>query len=314
MDGIPNQDLFMSVAIFFLFSFIVIYPPQEARQLGFVIPQVFGFLMKDEKFDFIRHHIQRTCVTVIVHASLPLMYTLAMYFTYFETLRIHNSFGFIKIMIRISFTILFIAIGYLYTIWKNNYSGHPILRNLTNYVNAENNLESLISQINVEIRSFENFKVEYAGYSKVLVTENWIIKVSTYSVTFIKKSDARAKLIRALDSILPTESAEVQFLYVLVESVSGVAKPISIKVSGRQQFNELKDKLGGNVEIVYGIEFKVSLNDQCTNCISRIFASKQDPSKTDQWLGGRADCPTCRASFCALDVCLLSGAEIDDSR
>ena len=81
-------------------------------------------------------------------------------------------------------------------------------------------------------------------------------------MTFIKKSDARAKLIRTLDSILPTESAEVQLLYVLVESVSGVTKPISIKVSGRQQFDELKDKLGGNVEIVYGIEFKSSLNDQ----------------------------------------------------
>ena len=128
MDGIPSQELFMSVAIFFLFSFITIFPPQEARQLGFVIPHVFSFLMKEEKFDFITHHLQRSIVTMFVHASLPLckfalksfiyklheylymnllVYTLTMYFMYFENFQVHHSFVFIKFMIRISFTVLF---------------------------------------------------------------------------------------------------------------------------------------------------------------------------------------------------------------
>uniref|UniRef100_A0AC34RQR8 Transmembrane protein 129 n=2 Tax=Panagrolaimus sp. JU765 TaxID=591449 RepID=A0AC34RQR8_9BILA len=373
MDGIPQEELFLSVAIFVLLSFVVIFPPFEARQSGLVIPHVFHFIVKEERFDFIQHHLRRSCLTILIHALLPMIYTLIMYFYYFENFQHVGSFVFIKLMVRISFTLLFLALGYIYMIWRNNYAAHSIMKNIRKYVNENNTLGSLITQINDECREYDNFKVEYIGYSKVLVTESWVIKVSMYSVAFIKKSDARAKLIRALDSIVPSDTSGKQLLDVLVESVSGVALPLSIRVYDRQMFNDLKDKLGGQVEIVYGIYFKASLNEQfvqvfehqildnprynydnrypledclgcqsisaniklqkhcldtpeappcrncsckpmwCSRCISRIFASKQDPSRTDQWMNGKAECPTCRANFCALDVCLLSGVEIENS-
>ena len=43
----------------------------------------------------------------------------------------------------------------------------------------------------------------------------------------------------------------------------------------------------------------------CARCMGRIFASKQNQQMPEIWMSGRAPCPTCRAYFCVLDVCLL---------
>ena len=40
----------------------------------------------------------------------------------------------------------------------------------------------------------------------------------------------------------------------------------------------------------------------CVVCLGRWMASQQPQHRPDQWLMGRAPCPTCRRTFCALDV------------
>jgi len=44
----------------------------------------------------------------------------------------------------------------------------------------------------------------------------------------------------------------------------------------------------------------------CIDCMAKWFASRQDQSSPETWLGSRCPCPTCRSKFCVLDVCLLS--------
>ncbi|VDN06990.1 unnamed protein product [Thelazia callipaeda] len=46
----------------------------------------------------------------------------------------------------------------------------------------------------------------------------------------------------------------------------------------------------------------------CDSCMGRIFLSKQDPYHPESWLPGKAQCPTCRATFCVLDVAFLNTA------
>jgi len=43
----------------------------------------------------------------------------------------------------------------------------------------------------------------------------------------------------------------------------------------------------------------------CIECMGKWFASRQDQSQPDTWLASKSPCPTCRATFCMLDVCLL---------
>lgn len=43
----------------------------------------------------------------------------------------------------------------------------------------------------------------------------------------------------------------------------------------------------------------------CLSCLGRWFASRQDQQRPETWLSSRVPCPTCRAKFCILDICLV---------
>lgn len=43
----------------------------------------------------------------------------------------------------------------------------------------------------------------------------------------------------------------------------------------------------------------------CLSCLGRWFASRQDQERPETWLSSRVPCPTCRAKFCVLDICLV---------
>lgn len=43
----------------------------------------------------------------------------------------------------------------------------------------------------------------------------------------------------------------------------------------------------------------------CLECMSKWFASRQDQSQPETWMSSRSPCPTCRATFCMLDVCRI---------
>ncbi|XP_020503399.1 E3 ubiquitin-protein ligase TM129 isoform X2 [Labrus bergylta] len=43
----------------------------------------------------------------------------------------------------------------------------------------------------------------------------------------------------------------------------------------------------------------------CLSCLGRWFASRQDQQRPETWLSSQVPCPTCRARFCILDVCVV---------
>ncbi|KAL7886380.1 hypothetical protein AOLI_G00066750 [Acnodon oligacanthus] len=43
----------------------------------------------------------------------------------------------------------------------------------------------------------------------------------------------------------------------------------------------------------------------CLLCMGKWFASRQDQTRPETWLSSTVPCPTCRAKFCILDVCLV---------
>ncbi|XP_045613008.2 E3 ubiquitin-protein ligase TM129 [Procambarus clarkii] len=44
----------------------------------------------------------------------------------------------------------------------------------------------------------------------------------------------------------------------------------------------------------------------CVSCLSKWFAARQDQNLPESWLSSKAPCPTCRSTFCLLDVCIIS--------
>ncbi|XP_048826240.1 E3 ubiquitin-protein ligase TM129 [Brienomyrus brachyistius] len=43
----------------------------------------------------------------------------------------------------------------------------------------------------------------------------------------------------------------------------------------------------------------------CLTCMGKWFASRQDQQHPETWLSSRVPCPTCKARFCILDVCMV---------
>ncbi|PIO13143.1 hypothetical protein AB205_0138330 [Aquarana catesbeiana] len=43
----------------------------------------------------------------------------------------------------------------------------------------------------------------------------------------------------------------------------------------------------------------------CLTCMGKWFASRQDQQHPETWLSSQVPCPTCRAKFCIVDVCIV---------
>lgn len=68
-----EQLIFLNL-VYFLFSFFMIYPPNELISLGFSIPTLFSFWLGSEQMHFIHYHMVRILITVAIHSLLPLGY------------------------------------------------------------------------------------------------------------------------------------------------------------------------------------------------------------------------------------------------
>ncbi|XP_038065092.1 E3 ubiquitin-protein ligase TM129-like [Patiria miniata] len=47
----------------------------------------------------------------------------------------------------------------------------------------------------------------------------------------------------------------------------------------------------------------------CLECMCKWFASRQNQSQPESWLGSKSPCPTCRSKFCMLDVCFIPSVQ-----
>ena len=60
------------VIAYSLFSFCVVYPPNELLQLGFSIQNIFSSLLGSEQLYFIYYHMIRISLSMCVHSLLPI--------------------------------------------------------------------------------------------------------------------------------------------------------------------------------------------------------------------------------------------------
>ncbi|MFH4977683.1 hypothetical protein AB6A40_004392 [Gnathostoma spinigerum] len=135
--------------------------------------------------------------------------------------------------------------------------------------------------------------------------------------------DIRAKLSRPIEiarDIVFKQSLNDRFVAAFVEQVHNNPRSIS------RSYTELEPCLGCTVEVA---NVKLTKNcvdveevDEegrqrpncsqcycrpmwCETCMARIFAAKQDQGHPENWIPGKATCPTCRAVFCIFDVSLI---------
>ncbi|KAG7190384.1 hypothetical protein KM043_006492 [Ampulex compressa] len=217
----------------------VIYPPTEFVSAGLTIKDIFAGWLGSENEHFIQYHIKRSIVTLFVHSILPFGYIVGL-----------------------------AVFGPLYTLYKilrwsmNNFNDHPIAKNLMLYCNNHSIWLSVASNINMEYRRVNKIIIDTNSITRIIATDNWIIKVMLYKIQIAHQSDT-ALIVNSSDThvMSPTTRGEVQFINIEVKPTRAGAEPFNIRLNALD-FKDLQDKISRPITVLQNITFHKTLLDR----------------------------------------------------
>lgn len=277
------------------------------------------------------------------------------------------------ILTVLSIILPFAVMSMIYYYKRNNWENHPIPKILKKYCNSPDQSWAVVAgEVNNEYRRNEKLVKKFSAITKIIATENWIMKTSVYFVHFAHQSDSALIAVKSdTHSISIHDSSDsAQFVNIQVKPTRPGVKDFSIRINSLD-FKDLQDRINRPITILSSVKFHTSLIDRfievfvaeaaknpkyffpspitdtcfacmtnipnvklkktcadggheenCTNCfcrpmwclscLGRWFASRQEQSEREFWLRKQAPCPMCRATFCMLDVCLVTDVRSSD--
>ncbi|KAK3095449.1 hypothetical protein FSP39_014806 [Pinctada imbricata] len=350
---------------YLFFALCLIAPPTEFVSAGLTIQNVMSNYLGSEEFNFIYYHIKRSTITLLVHSLFPLGYYIGLGFfaPHLQLLTPWKTGSLWQIYLGLSCVCIIISSILAFWWTKKKFNKHPIAQQLELLGNGDS-WRAVAASINIEFRRVDKFTTGTHG-RRVIVTDSWVMKTSTYFVYVAHQNDIHLTLSKAEEHDTSYESlTAVQYLNFTVQGINPKLQPFTIRLNAFE-FRDLKDKLSSPVRNARNIVIKQSLSDQfleafrqhissntvfrlpqgmeadtcigcmqkesdvklvklcdnveegecvqcycrpmwCLECMGKWFASRQDQTRPESWLGSKAPCPTCRATFCVLDVCKIA--------
>ncbi|CAG5993357.1 unnamed protein product [Menidia menidia] len=317
---------------YFVFALCFIFTPNEFRAAGLTIQNVFASWLGSEDVGFIQYHLKRTSITVLVHSALPLGYYLGMCIAAPE-----KNLAYIHQVSEGWWAFLLLSVGLQLGSWTLvvywscwRWHQHPISRTLQAHARPPHpHWGSVASSVNTEFRRIDKFATGVPG-ARVIVTDSWVMKVTTYHVYLALQSDCHLTVTESRQHELSPDSASpIEILTLRVESINPAVSAFSIRCvcvcmtappnttahkPNRQ--TQKAPKAPAGTKLVRLCQAAGSDQESecqqcfcrpmwCLMCLGRWFASRQDQQRPETWLSSRVPCPTCRAKFCILDVCVV---------
>lgn len=72
-------DLFLFSIFYLLISLGIIYPATEFVSSGITIQNLFSNQLGSENEHFVQYHLKRSCITLLIHSSLPAFFIICLY-------------------------------------------------------------------------------------------------------------------------------------------------------------------------------------------------------------------------------------------
>ncbi|XP_034095941.1 E3 ubiquitin-protein ligase TM129 [Gymnodraco acuticeps] len=355
---------------YFVFSLCFVFTPNEFRSAGLTVQNLFSSWLGSEDVGFIQYHVRRTSITLLVHSALPLGYYLGMCIAAPEKNlgsihQVSDSWrAFLLLSLCLQLTSWTLVIYWSRRRWHN----HPISRALQSHIQPpHSSWGSVATSVNDEFRRIDKFATGAPG-ARVIVTDSWVLKVTTYHVYMALQTDCHVTVTESRQhQLTPDSTSPAQILTLTVGSINPAVRPFDIRLISTE-YAELREKLhapirnAANVVIHQTItelfletfRAQVDLNRPytlpsgqevepcigcmqapagtkllrlchaegadtesecqqcfcrpmwCLSCLGRWFASRQDQQRPETWLSSRVPCPTCRAKFCILDICVVN--------
>ncbi|XP_036406582.1 E3 ubiquitin-protein ligase TM129 [Megalops cyprinoides] len=348
-----------------VFVFCFVFTPNEFRSAGVTVQNLFSGWLGSEDVGFVQYHIRRTSITLLVHSLLPLGYYLGMCIAAPDKnlWYVHSASEGWQLYFAVSVALPLLSWAVVLHWSRIKWGNHPISKNLAAHALPQSGWRAVASSINTEFRRIDKFATGAPG-ARVIVTDTWVMKVTTYYVHVAQQQDIHLTVVNSKQHELsPDFNTPVQILTISVASINPSVKPFDIRLNSTE-YGELREKLHAPIRNAANVVIHQTLSDLfletfksyveanevyplpseqvlepcigcmqvnantkllrlcqeegegecqqcycrpmwCLTCLGKWFASRQDQQRPETWLSSRVPCPTCRAKFCILDVCIV---------
>lgn len=115
----------------------------------------------------------------------------------------------------------------------------------------------------------------------VVITENWIMKVTALTICFIHQTDA-SLVVQNCDShtISRNEEGEVQYINIMVTTTRESVDPFIIRINGGD-FQDLQDRISRSITIPSNITFHKTVIEKFVDTFKN-FIQENPQFKTEQ--------------------------------
>ncbi|ETN83442.1 hypothetical protein NECAME_01749 [Necator americanus] len=273
----PNSTILLHGIVFAVFVLLLLYPPDAFVGAGVTFDNLaYGYLGTSESniLDFqCRRFVLTRSFIGLLVLSLFLVQEHAVVFT------IHPS----RIIHYVALISPLLALGALLYFVYHTVTGFSSIFPMKKMKNYGYDPRQVFTILSNEFGRLDAFRHTISNVSKLVITDSWLFHCSRFNFVVVKLADVQFLVINAEDTM-----------------------------------NGLHQALGMNQYLTIAVSLPADISAlnfvfKCVSCMARIFLAKQDQSVPSRWLEGTCPCPTCRATFCVMDVALLSHFDEENS-
>ncbi|XP_025417297.1 E3 ubiquitin-protein ligase TM129 [Sipha flava] len=225
---------------------------------GLTVENLFEMFIDKEYNNFVMHHIRRTSFTVVVHSCLPLVYLLGTLLESEKSYFIHTHF---YELLCLTLVPIVYSCSLVYK-WKDNkWASHPLSINLSRYDPGD---WTLVAQnISAEYQRIEKLTLACGTLTRTVVTQNWIISISSYSVYVAKKSES-SFLVYSSDNHVTTPDGtpgSVQFINIQVIPIRSRIKWFFVRIKS-EDLKLLEEHIGQPIMIADNVKLQRSRTER----------------------------------------------------
>ncbi|XP_023248642.1 E3 ubiquitin-protein ligase TM129-like [Copidosoma floridanum] len=130
------------------------------------------------------------------------------------------------------------------------------------YCNNNSSWLSVASDINIEFRRIDKITIDTNSITKIVATDNWIIKVTSYKCYFAHQSDT-ALIVNKSDThaLSPDRRGGVQYVNIEVTPTRPGARSFDIRLNALD-FKDLQDRVTRPIVVLDSVVFHRTLLDR----------------------------------------------------
>ena len=208
-------------------------------------------------------HMKRTAGTLVLQSLLPLTYLATIsYFTvildnhYPSFTAFWDTYPVIYTLLTVSILIPVLTLSLLWFWSLNNWSNHPMVRNLKLYA-RDGNWRQVAADIETEFRRIDKICLRTSPLSKLVVTDHWVLVIGSWpwSLRLSHQSDVSLHLMSSEQHRISTEGhiGGAQFLHIIVKNRRPEIPDFNVRVNALE-YQNLQDKISGSIENVQNVQ------------------------------------------------------------